>query len=147
MTKDVLIRMKGLQYDTQSTDVEDDDRRVETLTRGLYYKKNGHHYIIYEESPDGTSPVKTTIKFNNEMFEVTRRGVYSVHLLFEAGKKGYTDYKTPFGSFVIGTDTGAITLIETDNVIRAGISYNLEMNYEHLAECTIDMVVESVLPG
>ena len=47
MTKDVLIKISGLQ----AMDGESDD--VEIITAGDYFQKNGKHYIIYEEAMEG----------------------------------------------------------------------------------------------
>ena len=45
MTKDVIVTISGLQF-AQETETEP----VEIVTAGSYYKKNGKHYIIYDES-------------------------------------------------------------------------------------------------
>lgn len=48
MEKDVLISIRGLQYlmDEESGEQEP----VEVMTTGSYYKKNGHHFLIYDEA-------------------------------------------------------------------------------------------------
>lgn len=145
MNKDVLVTIKGLQYDLSENDKKDDeDTRIETLTRGTFYQKENHNYITYEESPDGTETIKTLLKFSDHDFELTRKGTYSVHMTFEEGKKNYTDYHTPFGDFVIGIDTDTISLSSSEDEINMTIAYEMEMNYEHLANCRIDMQVKSV---
>ena len=49
--KDVLISIRGLQYlmDEESGEQEP----VEVMTTGSYYKKNGHHFLIYDEATEG----------------------------------------------------------------------------------------------
>lgn len=142
MTKDVLVTVKGLQY---SLDGEGgDDQRIETITRGNYYLKNGKHYVTYEESPDGSVNIKTMLKFDESFFELTRKGQYSVHMLFEEGKKNYTDYRTPFGNFVVGIDTSSIEIKEKEKEILLHIDYDMDMNYEHLAKCNIDVCIQNV---
>ena len=142
MTKDVLVTVKGLQY---SLDGEGgDDQRIETITRGNYYLKNGKHYVTYEESPDGSVNIKTMLKFDESFFELTRKGQYSVHMLFEEGKKNYTDYRTPFGNFVVGIDTSLIDIKEKEKEILLHIDYDMDMNYEHLAKCNIDVCIQNV---
>ena len=47
MTKDVIVTISGLQF-AQETETEP----VEIVTAGSYYKKNGKHYIIYDEVMD-----------------------------------------------------------------------------------------------
>lgn len=142
MTKAVLVTVKGLQYSLEGE--EGDDQRIETITRGNYYLKNGKHYVTYEESPDGSANIKTMLKFDESFFELTRKGQYSVHMLFEEGKKNYTDYRTPFGNFVVGIDTSSIEITEKEKEIDLHIDYDMEMNYEHLAKCNIDVCIQNV---
>ena len=48
MTKEVMVSIKGLQFD-QGADSEE----IETIQWGQYYKKNDTHYVIYEEVMEG----------------------------------------------------------------------------------------------
>lgn len=141
MTKDVLIAIKGLQY-TMGENA--DDQRVETLNRGKYAKRNGHHIVAFEESPDGENMISSLVKFTDDSFELTRRGVYNMQMLFEAGNKCLTDYNTPFGNFIIGIDTYSINKVETENEIKLSIDYDMELNYEHVARCQIEVLIKSV---
>lgn len=143
MNKEVLISIKGLQY-TVSEETGEEDKRVETITRGQYYKRAGKHYVTFEESLDGSEPVKSMVKFDKDSFEITRKGPYNVRLGFEAGKKSYTDYRTPFGEFLLGIDTLAIDYAEEDKEITMAIEYDMEFNSEHLAHCVIDVKVAEV---
>ena len=143
MNKDVLISIKGLQY-TVSEEGPEEDKRVETLTRGQYYKRSGKHYVTFEESLDGDKPVKSIVKFDETSFEITRKGPYNVRLGFEAGKKAYTDYRTPFGEFLMGIDTIAICYEEKENEILMTIEYDMEFNSEQLGRCVIDVKVTEV---
>ena len=92
MTKDVLVKISGLQF------AEDQDNGpVEIITTGNYYKKNGKHYILYDEVQEGFDGVtKSVIKVN-----------------------------------------------ETEDNIDIKVDYKLEVNYEHLAECSISMNIMS----
>lgn len=139
MTKDVIVSIKGLQYAPEDSD----DSRVETENRGTYYDKGLYRYLSYEESPDGEETVTSFVKFREGYFELNRKGKYSTRLVFEEGKKNYTNYKTPFGDFVLGIDSDSVILKETDSKINVTISYDLEMNYEHLAHCKIELSVHS----
>ena len=44
MTKEVLVTISGLQFSPET-----ESESVELITSGSYYKKNGKHYIIYDE--------------------------------------------------------------------------------------------------
>ena len=79
MTKDVLVKISGLQF------AEDQDNGpVEIITTGNYYKKNGKHYILYDEVQEGFDGVtKSVIKVNDDFLDVTKKGVTNVHMMFE----------------------------------------------------------------
>lgn len=44
MTQEVLLTLKGLQFDQR----EEDSDKIEMVVVGDYYKRNGKHYVIYE---------------------------------------------------------------------------------------------------
>ena len=50
MTKDVLISISGLQFAGG-----ENSEPVEVITSGSYYKKNGRHYILYDEVAEDTA--------------------------------------------------------------------------------------------
>lgn len=47
MTRDVMVSVSGIH----TVDGESGD--VAVVTSGIYYKKNGKHYIIYDEFQEG----------------------------------------------------------------------------------------------
>lgn len=62
-------------------------------------------------------------------------------MIFEEKRKNITDYRTPFGSILIGIDTRQIQVEEAEKQIRVNVDYALEINYEHLADCKLSMNV------
>ena len=46
MTKDILLKISGLQFSADSDDINDSEP-VEIIAPGEYYYKNGKHYILY----------------------------------------------------------------------------------------------------
>ena len=135
MTKDVLLSIKGLQFEAENEAAD-----LETITAAQYYKKNDSHYIIYEEATEGFSDrTKNRIKWNGRSLDLTKRGLVNVHMIFEEKKKNMTDDQTPFGNIMIGIDTRQIRMEEQENHIRVDVEYALEVNYEHLADCRISM--------
>ena len=94
MTKDVLVTISGLQFSP-----ENENESVELITSGNYYKKNGKHYIIYDEVTEGFSETtRNIIKLNDDLLDITKRGVSNVHMMFEKNRKNVTYYYTPYGS-------------------------------------------------
>lgn len=139
MTKEVLVSIRGLQV----TQDEKDDT-LEVITSATYYKKNGKHYIIYDEVMEGfTEKTKNIIKLNDNMLDITKRGVSNVHMMFEKDKKNVTYYYTPYGSLLVGTYATKVEVEESEHQMQVTVDYALEVNYEHLADCTIVMKVQS----
>ncbi|MBO5094222.1 MAG: DUF1934 domain-containing protein [Lachnospiraceae bacterium] len=139
MTKEVLLSIKGLQFEG-----ENDAGDLETVTAAEYYRKNDNHYVVYEEATEGFhDTTKNIIKWNGKTLDLTKRGLVNVHMIFEENKKNMTDYRTPFGSILVGIDTRQIEVEEEERQIRVHVDYALEINYEHLADCRISMDVRS----
>lgn len=138
MTKDVLLAIKGLQFDGSEEDTE-----IETVTAAEYYKKNNSHYVIYEEASEGfQETTRNVIKFKENSLDLTKRGLINVHMVFEENKKNMTNYATPFGNILIGIDARKIKVSEEEEGIHVDVDYALEMNYEHVADCRITMNIQ-----
>ncbi len=139
MTKDVLLSIRGLQFEGA-----DEANDLETITAAEYYKRNNNHYVIYEEATEGFRDItKNIIKWNGQTLDLTKRGLITLHMIFEEKKKNMTDYRTPFGSILIGIDTRQIQVEEEEAQIHVDVDYALEINYEHLADCKISMNVRA----
>lgn len=139
MTKDVLIKIKGLQFAG-----EEDADATEVITSGTYYLKNGKHYILYDEVMEGSTEItKNVIKIWDNSMDVTRKGPASVHMMFEKDKKNVSYYYTPYGNLLIGIDAKDVQVEETDLDIHVQVKYGLEINYEHMADCHITVDVKS----
>ncbi|MDD2973069.1 MAG: DUF1934 domain-containing protein [Lachnospiraceae bacterium] len=135
MTKEVMISIKGLQLnEEQGAD------NLETIIAGTYYKKNDSHYVVFDEVLEGyENTIKSIIKFNGKEMSLTRHGLVNVHMLFEEKRKNMTSYGTPFGNIMIGIEADNIDLEERENELKLQVAYDLEVNYEHLADCKIEM--------
>lgn len=140
MTKDVLVTISGLQIVKQDEEAEP----VEIITAGDYYKKNNKHYVIYEEIMEGfDGSTKNIVKLQENCVDITKKGITNVHMVFEKNKKNITCYETPFGSLMIGINARDIQIKEEENNISVDVQYALELNYEHLADCSIKMSIQS----
>lgn len=137
MTKEVLLALKGLQIENA-----DGGQELETITAADYYLKNGSHYVLYEEVTEGYEDVtKNLIKFRDSCLEVRKKGLVNVHMVFEENRKNMTSYATPFGNILIGIDTDEVEIREEEDRIQVNVAYTLEANYEHMADCKIEMSI------
>ncbi len=139
MTKEVFLALKGLQMEGGENAQE-----LETITPADYYRKKDSHYVVYEETTEGfEEKTKNLLKFRDSCLEVTKKGLVNVHMVFEKNKKNMTSYMTPYGNILIGVDTESVLLKESDNQINLKVEYSLEANYQHLADCTIELELRS----
>ena len=141
MTKDVLLRIQGLQFLQEENE---NPAPVEMITSGDYYKRNGKHYVLYDEVMEGFDGVtKNIVKIQDGCLDVMKKGAANVHMVFEKNKKNITYYNTPFGSLMIGIDAKDIKIEEKDESIQVNVAYGLEVNCEHMADCNISMNIQA----
>ena len=143
MTRDVLLSLKGLQYE-----LGENNEEIETITPAQYYHRDGNHYIVYDEvQEDLPTPIKNCIMFRDDYLEVKKNGAVNVNMIFEEKKKNITNYTTPFGEIIIGVDTGKISMTKEDKRIQLQVDYQLDVNYIHLADCKINMDIRDRSSG
>ena len=123
MTRDVMVSVSGIH----TVDGESGD--VAVVTSGIYYKKNGKHYIIYDEFQEGLErPIRCTIKLYDRKAEIIRGGDVRAHMEFEVGKTTVNCYSTPCGEIILTISTFDMEVREEEDSVRAEILYSLEMN-------------------
>ena len=142
MTKDVLIAIKGMQFEGA-----EDPEEIEVIQRGTYYERNGSHYLLYDEPVEGTSKIiRNRIKFRENEVQVAKKGAVNTTLTFTKNEKNMTNYATTFGNLVVGIDTQRIALEMSEQKMGIKVDYALDINYEFLADCKISIEV-SALPS
>lgn len=129
MTKEVLLSIAG----NQMLDAEHDS--IELVTVADYYKRNGHHYVLYEEIPEGEdSVIRNTLKFDESMFEMTKKGGVNAQLLFNPKQSNTTYYDTPVGPMSMNVTTMSYRMAEEEEYIEVFIKYVLDINFSYSSE-------------
>lgn len=140
MTKDVMVSIRGLQFDNGQ-----DGEKIESIQKGEYYNRNNTHYVMFEEIIEGIDdPVKSMIKFRDGEMHLSKKGAINVSMDFVEKQKNLTDYRTPFGSLVIGLEASKVDFEEEEKRIVLQVDYALDVNYEHLADCKIHIDIRSM---
>ena len=140
MTKEVMVTIAGLQT---AGGEEPEQDALELVHVGEYYKKNGTHYILFDEVMEGMQePVRNLIKIKDRGLEIRKRGPVAVHMVFEEGSSRQSIYQVPYGSFQVETSTTSVRTEETDEGLEALISYKLAVNGAHCADCDIRVFVQ-----
>ena len=139
MTKEVMISIRGIQFDNGQ-----DGEKIESIQKGEYYFKNNTHYIMFEEIIEGMDePVRSMIKFKKGEMHLNKKGPINVTMDFLEKKKTLTDYRTPFGSIVIGIEAMKVDFEEEEKRIVVTVEYAMDVNYEHLADCNIKVDIRA----
>ncbi len=138
MSRDVIVSVSGTQF------YVDDQNPIEVVSTGKCYRKNGKTYIKYEESDEDNSISKCTIKVSDDCVEITKKGAYTSCMVFKKDKNCMTTYDTPFGNLVIGITTEELIVIDSGDAMVVKIKYALDINYEFVSNCSVDIKVLSV---
>lgn len=137
MTKEVLISISGIQMSGE----EEED--IEIVTIGDYYSKNGKHYIIYDEVPEGeTEAIRNTIKVCPDALDIIKKGQTNAHMTFKKNERNTTCYATTMGDLMIGICTNQVQVEEREDLLRVAVKYSLDINYEHVSDCNILLSVQ-----
>ena len=148
MTQDVLLTITGL-HDIAELSEEEDAEVLEVIAPARYYRKNGKHYILYEEVVEGIPGViNNRIKISGEqMLEIMKSGITNAHMVFEKNRTNVTYYETPFGQMQMWLSTRKIAVHEEDNQIQVEVEYSMDINHEAQAECRISMDIRPKTAG
>lgn len=138
MKEEVIISIKGLQIGKDS-----ERESIISEHEGRFFERDGKRYVMYNENTEGTDETtKCLIKIGFNEVIVTKRGAVNVEMPFKMGAKKLTNYDTQFGGFTLGFRTKNISCVETDHAISLDIDYVLDMNYEYMADCHINIRIK-----
>lgn len=140
MTKNVLIKIKGVQQDDAG-----EMSSSETVVHGEYFFRNGSHYIFYEETAkDSSEKIKNSLKLKGNMLELTRKGAVDSRMVFETDKRHIANYTTPFGALRMETVTSRILLLQEEEHIQFKVEYDLWANEAFLSKCMLTINIEPI---
>lgn len=143
MKDKVFVKIKGLQMNMPSAE-ELLDNTVEIINVGGYGVVGEKEYIKYDELIEGEQETcSNLIKIAADCVEITKRGAITAHLSFVADKKTMTCYETPYGNIYLGIFTRRLDILREEERIFIQIDYSLELNYEHVSDCMVEIDITS----
>lgn len=143
MKEKVLVKIKGLQMVSQVQE-EDSEEPIEIINIGSYNIVGDKEYVRYEEVVEGDNKkCSNLIKISGNAVEITKRGAVTAHLSFVLGEKTMTCYDTPFGNIYLGMFTRKMDIFHSEGRINITIDYALELNYEHVSDCKVEIEITS----
>ncbi len=145
MTKDVLLSISGLHYETVDAVGADENEPIRVITPATYYYKNNKHYVIYDEVVEGMpGMIKNKVRIANDKLEIMKSGLSNTHRMFEKDKINITQYETPYGDLLVGTHTKDMQVDVTEEKIHVHVNYALDVNSETVADCNIEMNIKAL---
>ena len=116
---------------------------VKTEAIVLYFRKNGSHYLIYQEAAEGFDrKTKTRIKFAENRLELVRQGPLATRMTFEKHKSHNISYNTPYGVFHFVAVTKQIRVDEAKDCIKVRVDYELESEGSKVSDSSIHICVK-----
>lgn len=126
-------------------DSDMDNDTIEVINAGTYYKRNGKHYVKYEELVEGTDEITNTLlKITDNEVELISKGATGSHMVFTRGQKNMNYYNTPFGGINLGVDTYDMNIDIREEAIIVDLEYGLEVNLDFLSKCRVHIEIEFV---
>ena len=133
----VIVTLVGTQRDAQG-----DESRIELITVGHYYEKNGVQYIVYKDSEvSGLEGTKTMLKVYDQHVVLVRMGSVKHQQEFRLGAKSHSTYVTPYVTMDMGILTQNIDLDVRASVKNIHIRYELEINGQWQSTNTLSISV------
>ena len=141
MTKDVIVRVRGVQF---IPDTPDEEEPIEIVTPGVYEYADGVHKIVYEETFEGfeNEPTVNTVTIADDSIIVQKVGAITVDMVFEPGKMNIAYYETPYGILDMGISTMGLNVRCAEDLFEIRADYSLSMNGEFVADCMIEIIAE-----
>lgn len=103
-----------------------DDKEIEVVTPGEFYKEGDYYFAIYDETElSGMEGTKTTLKVSQEDFLLSRTGSTNGEMYFKKNSKDVSLYDTPYGSLQITIETNELKVDLDENGGEIYINYNL----------------------
>ena len=137
MTDEVVVSIKGVQIANGEM-----NESVELISCGVHKMEQDTRIIQYEEVDEENQEItNVTLIMSPSHIEILKQGQSNVHMVFEEKQKTTSCYQTPFGELMMGIDTTKINVSEEEDKIIIVLEYGLDMNYNHIADCTITIKV------
>lgn len=115
--------------------------RVEVITQGQIYEKQGIHYIEYDEQEEsGLDTLHTRLSIEPDMVTMMRTGKINTHMVFTPGRKSYNAYETPAGPMEMGIFPTFVRVDMGANEGEIALEYQLELAGHYASHNMLSLV-------
>lgn len=143
MEKQVLITV-----DSKMDDIAGKNDAMSFITEGKLIKDDNEYTLSYEESEiTGLNGTTTIIKASNDSVTLIRHGNVSAMMLFEVGKTHLTDYKTEYGTVMLGVTAKKVDVSLNEKGGNISVDYIMEYNQAYGGRNSINVKVKEIGPN
>ncbi|MCC5912047.1 MAG: DUF1934 domain-containing protein [Clostridiaceae bacterium] len=134
-----MIKVIGVQKD-----VKGEENKIELVTEGSFYEKNGSLYIVYKESEiSGMEGSTTTLKIEGEnKVSMKRFGNSDLQLVFQEGKGFDTKYNTQYGDLDMEIFTNKLQVAIAGDGKKGSIEIQYDLWIAGLADTSNDLKIQ-----
>lgn len=134
-----------ITVDSKMDDINGKNDSMSLVTEGKLQKENGEYILSYEESEiTGLNGTTTVIKVSSDSVTLIRHGNISAMMLFEVGKTHLTDYKTDYGTVMLGVRAQKVNINLDDSGGNIRVDYVLEYNRAYGGRNSINVKIEEM---
>ncbi|WP_019554907.1 DUF1934 domain-containing protein [Propionispira raffinosivorans] len=102
----VVVTVVGSQKDATGT-----ESRIELISEGKHYYKNGINYVLYSDSElSGVQGTSTLLKIGDDHMTLIRKGDVMQEQYFARAYESTGIYKTPYGNLSLSVKTNDINI-------------------------------------
>ena len=118
---------------------------TEIAAEGQYFERGGCRYILYNETdPETMLTTVNTLKFKENILELSRRGSITSRMVFETGKTHRTSYITAYGTLILDISTEVMSGFWSESGATVHICYRLLTEGSLLSENELKIKIRNL---
>ncbi|MCM1990055.1 DUF1934 domain-containing protein [Oceanirhabdus seepicola] len=120
-----------------------DEEKIEVVTPGVFYEKDGKFYVIYEETEiSGMQGTRTTIKVEEDQFTLIRKGTTNTRMLFKEKHNDFIMYQTPHGMLQLSINIKKLSIDVDENGGNIEAVYNMGISGEESIRTELNVKIK-----
>lgn len=120
-----------------------DDEKIEVVTPGDFYEKDGKFYIVYDETEiSGMQGTRTTIRVEADQFTLIRKGTTNTRMLFKEKHNDFIMYQTPHGMLQLSINIKKLSIDVDENGGSIKALYNMGISGEQAISTELNVNIK-----
>lgn len=117
--REAIIRVSSIQND-------DEEERIEIVSKGTFYKEKDEFVATYEETElSGLGDTLTTFRIGENYFSLIREGDTNTSMYFKNGSSSSIIYNTPHGGLSLKVKTNKVDIDIHENGGNVKVDYDV----------------------